>query len=347
MLALGFCVRLLLSHTALYFKSEDGGERILIITFGFFFLVMALGVLIIDERTLEFGLDSGYQNFTDSALIFLERQGIDSSGPVEITTFKIILAFLCSIIGSLLTFPGLRMAKLHLDSLKYSKDSPLKQVLLHVNFVLPYIMLLLWVKPIGRDILCGLNWKITTKIMSESVFDNLRIGMFVILAIVRLILLSTHLQSHLNSAYEKVENLRKESGRISNTEIQKMVARVFYFLGVVVIQYFTPVIMMLFLAFMYKTLGEYSWSGIFGDKADEFVNSFKRAQKINTNHTINSNVTETIVDKAVQFSVTFSGLRSVFTPVFYRGLLSFMLWWVCTAWTIAMSFGLYYHSTPT
>ena len=343
LLAIGFCVRLLLSQTGIYFKTEDGGERVLIITFGFFYLVLAMGILVVDENILEFGLVQGYENFSRSASQFLAEQGSDYSGPVSILTFKIILAFMCSFIGALLCFPGLRTAKLHLDCLRYSRENRGKQFLLHLNFILPLLIVLMWVKPIGRDMLCGLSWRITTRIIPENVFDNLRIFLFVILFVVRLLLLPTHLQSHLNLAHEKIQNMRKESGRISNIEIQKMVARVFYVLCMVTLQYLIPVILLLFLAFLYKTLGEYSWSGIFGEEAENFVSSFTKTPTIATTAD-SSTGNETIVDKAVQFSLTFSNLRKVFTPLWYRGLVSFVTWWVCTSWSISMGFGLYYHS---
>ena len=342
LLAIGFCTRVLISMTIAYFKAEDGGERILIATFGFMCLVVAMGVLVVDDNTLEFGLETGYNNFSEGANLLLEKQGIDSAGPVKFLTFKIILAFMCAIMGALLTFPGLRMAKLHLDTLKYCKESPGKQVLLYINFALPYILLVLWVKPLARDILCGLHWKITTKVFDETVFENVRICVFVVLCIFRLALMPLHIQSHLNLAYEKVESIRNESGRISNVDLKKMVTQVFYFVIIVVIQYITPVIILLFMAFLYKTLGGFSWSGSFGESTEEFVMSFRRASSLN--ETVAANTTATLVDKAAEFSLAFTELRSVFTPVFYRGLLSFLTWWVCAAWTMAMTFGLYYHS---
>ncbi|WAR07801.1 T161B-like protein [Mya arenaria] len=346
LLAIGFCVRVLIGMTAAYFKAEDGGERILIVTFGFFCLVLCMGILVIDDAVLEFGLEQGYRNFSEAATDLLKGQGIESAGPVHFLTFKIILAFLCSIIGALLTFPGLRVAKLYLDALKYSKENPFKQVLLHINFALPYIVLLLWVRPLSRDILCGLNWRVTTRVMTESVFDNFRIFMFVILCIIRILLLPIHVQSHLNMAYDKVQSIRKESGRISNVDLKKMIARVFYFIIVVTVQYLTPVIILLFMAFMYKTLGQFSWSGTLGETAETFVMSFKRTTvPLNTTASqTQSNATQTIVDRMGEISHTIGHLRAVFTPVFYRGLLSFLTWWTCAAWTLAMTFGLYYHS---
>ena len=47
------------SLTLAYWRADDTGERSMCISFGLFFLVLAMGILIIDESILEFGLDEG------------------------------------------------------------------------------------------------------------------------------------------------------------------------------------------------------------------------------------------------------------------------------------------------
>ena len=42
-----------------YFQGEDGGERAVCITFAAFFFVKAMATLVISERFLEFGLETG------------------------------------------------------------------------------------------------------------------------------------------------------------------------------------------------------------------------------------------------------------------------------------------------
>lgn len=63
------------------------------------------------------------------------------------------MAVCCGLLGSLFTFPGLRMAKMHWDSLKYCQGSKIKQILLNVSFVLPFILVILWIRPVSRDYL--------------------------------------------------------------------------------------------------------------------------------------------------------------------------------------------------
>lgn len=52
------------------------------------------------------------RNYSWMSLCFLFRRG-----PISKLTFKLILALLCSLIGAFLTFPGLRLAQMHLDAL--------------------------------------------------------------------------------------------------------------------------------------------------------------------------------------------------------------------------------------
>ena len=59
-----------------------------------------MAVLIVTENYLEFGLETGFTNFSDSAMQFLEKQGLESQGPVSKLTFKFFLAVFCSLIGA-------------------------------------------------------------------------------------------------------------------------------------------------------------------------------------------------------------------------------------------------------
>ena len=61
----------------------------------------------------------------------------------------------------------------------------------------------------------------------------------------------------------QVAELKQEAGKISNLELQRKVVRVFYYLCVVTLQYTAPMILILYLCFLYKTLGGGSWTGGF------------------------------------------------------------------------------------
>ncbi|KAK7016717.1 hypothetical protein SK128_013253 [Halocaridina rubra] len=115
-------------------------------------------MLIVDESKLEMGLDLAYQSFNTSAAAFLKAQGLDSEGPASKVTFKIILAMLCAVIGAFFTFPGLRLGKMHWDSLRYCTESKILKLLFHTSFVAPLFLVTMWIKPLTRHYLTERTW---------------------------------------------------------------------------------------------------------------------------------------------------------------------------------------------
>uniref|UniRef100_A0A2I3HX36 Transmembrane protein 161B n=1 Tax=Nomascus leucogenys TaxID=61853 RepID=A0A2I3HX36_NOMLE len=182
-----------------------------------------MAVLIVTENYLEFGLETGFTNFSDSAMQFLEKQGLESQSPVSKLTFKFFLAIFCSLIGAFLTFPGLRLAQMHLDALNLATEK-ITQTLLHINFLAPLFMVLLWVKPITKDYIMNPPLgKESIPLMTEATFDTLRLWLIILLCALRLAMMRSHLQAYLNLAQKCVDQMKKEAGRISTVELQKMV----------------------------------------------------------------------------------------------------------------------------
>ena len=346
LLAIASGLRVLASQAWLYLKggAGDGGERVLLITFSFFFLVFAMAILVVGDHVIELGLDQGYVNFSANAEEFLKKQGVSSQGPMSFLTYKIVLAFTGMIIGGLLTFPGLRFAKLHLDTLKYSQGRVFVQTLVQINYFLPILVLLLWVRPLARDLLCGKHFIMARAVIFEDQFDGLRFIIILACCALRLCLMPLFLQSHLNLAHERIEKMKKETGRISNVEIQKTVARVFFYLCVVAIQYIAPVFILLFLAFLLKTTGNYSWVSLFGETAVNFFSTTPKPGMTYPNFGNGNDTMATIAASAAEISTALSELREVFTPTWYRGIFQYLLWWSTTAWFTATTFGVMYYS---
>ena len=341
LLSIAFGLRVLLSQAWVYMRTEEGGERMLLVTFTFFFLVVAMGSLVMGDHIIELGIEKGYDNFSGNALKFLENQGVTSHGPMSFLTYRIVLSFIGMLLGGLLTFPGLRFAKLHLDTLKYSEGRLVIKFLLQVNYFLPLLGSLLYLKPLGRDLLCGKHFISARALIYDDQFDGLRFIIILLCCVLRISLMPLFLQSHLNLAFEKVEKLKKETGRIGNVELQKMVARVFFYLCVVAIQYITPVFIVLFLTFLLKTLGDYSWVSLFGETAVQFFTSSAKPGMSIPN--LGNSTLGTVVQSAADITTAIGELKGIFTPVWYRGILSYLLWWVQTVWFTTTSFGVMYY----
>ncbi|KAG8012104.1 hypothetical protein GBF38_004563, partial [Nibea albiflora] len=320
----------LFSLTAHYFKLEEGGERSLCITFAFFFFVKAMAILIVTENYLEFGLETGFANFSDSALHFLQHQGLESQGPISKLTFKLILALLCSLIGAFLTFPGLRLAQMHLDALNLTTDK-FTQTLLHINFLSPLIMVLLWVKPITKDYIMNPTLdKESVPLMTEQTFDTLRLWTIILMCVLRLAMMRHHLQAYLNLAQKGVDQMKKEAGRISTVDLQKM--------------YVAPLVMLLHTTLLLKTLGGHSW-WVYPEEdlpCTHEMNSVMGAAPA-VGPTPASAVETGARASVTQLSVALGGLRTVFSPLLFRGLFSFFAWWIAACLFSTSLFGLFYH----
>ncbi|KAE8635832.1 hypothetical protein XENTR_v10002755 [Xenopus tropicalis] len=259
-------------------------------------------------------------------------------GPVSKLTFKLFLAMLCSLIGAFLTFPGLRVAQMHLDALNQTTEK-LTQFFLHINFLAPLLMVLLWVKPITKDyILNPPLGKESVPLMTEDSFDTIRLWVIIVLCVLRLAMMRYHLQAYLNLAQKCVNQMKKEAGRISTMELQKMVARVFYYLCVIALQYMAPLVMLLHTTFLLKTLGNHSW-GIYTDSDSAVGATQANNQPFSELPCPNEKMKETVT----QITMALGGLKNIFTPLLLRGLLSFLTWWIAACLFSTSLFGLFYH----
>ncbi|XP_007430770.1 transmembrane protein 161A isoform X1 [Python bivittatus] len=324
-----------------YFRSKEGGERSVCLAFAFLFLLIAMLVLVVREEYLEFGLDAGLTNVHDNLEVFLKEQGWEWTIPVTKLTIKLGLVGLCSFIGACLTFPGLRLAQTQLDALKMVADQPKIQLLLHASFLAPVIVILMWVKPISRDLLLHAPMgKETVQIMSDTAYNSVRLWTIVVLCALRLAVTRYHLQAYLNLAERWVEQMKREAGRITVLEIQRKITRIYCYVTVVSLQYLAPIFLTLHCTLLLKTLGEYSW-GLYPEPA--LTSPAGDAIPVLQATTSDDPGKEDIQAAVEQITAALSALGTIFTPLFYRGLFSFCIWWIAACQVISTFFGLYFH----
>lgn len=344
LLVLGFAFKVLLSLWVQYFKGEESiGERSTCIVTGSAYLVIAMMILIVDENTLEIGLDKAYASFNHSASLFLDNQGLSSTGPASKVVVKFFLALWCGLVGSLFTFPGLRISKMHWDTLRYYKDQKLLLLLANISYASPLILVSLWIKPISRHYLTvrvfsGMNGPL----MTTSAFESMRLIAIIIAVLLRFILMPVYLQSYLNLAVQRLENQKKEAGRITNVDLQKKISAVFYYLCAVALQFIVPIIICLFFTFMYKSLGGYTWDGLF---RGSLIEKCPADESPKSTSIVNRDDNEkTVVQTAQDFQLALSSFKQIFTTDVYRGLLGLATWWSCFALFATSAMGMLYQS---
>lgn len=320
-----FAMKELLSLTAAYWRSDDSGERTMAVSFGFFFFILALGVLVVDERILDFQLEAGYNHFTQKLEDFYKGMDFTVRRAPSIWVFKILLAIISALVGALLGFPGIRYANMHLDSMYYVEKSTISRFaafLLNVSFFSPVFITLTWILPLSKDLLFVMNGKKMEMLISNETFIFIRIHTFIFIVLGRLLVSRQLLQSHLNSARQKVDKFKLETGRMSNREVQRTVARVFYYLSAAALQYLAPLLLMLFLGLMVRTLTY--------NMTDNVQSPFNDPHKQNMTNAERERQQYTFL------------IRSLFSVKLTKGICSYFAWWTSLTYFITSTFGLVY-----
>ncbi|XP_034376615.1 transmembrane protein 161A isoform X3 [Arvicanthis niloticus] len=338
LLTLAFSFKVFLMVTRLYFSTKEGGERSVCLSFAFLFLLLAMLVQVVREETLELGLEPGLASMTQHLEPVLKKQDWDWTLPVIKLVIRLGLVVLGSLLGAFLTFPGLRLAQTHQDALTLSADRPLLQLLLHTSFLSPLCTLWLWTRPVARDFLYQAPMRnMTFSVPSEGTFDSLRLWVLVSLCLLRLAVTRPHLQAYLCLAKARVEQLRKEAGRIEAREIQQRVVRVYCYVTVVSLQYLTPLILTLHCTLLLKTLGGYSWA--LSSTPPPLAPPQPSEALIPA---------DPAGDEAQQTVAQVAGiLGGLLTPLFLRGVLAYIIWWTAACQLLSSLFGLYLHQHLT
>ena len=247
LLVMVYTVGVLVAITSIYFTDELSTERSLCLVFTAFFLVCAMAVLIVDESSLEFGLDRSHKLLTKS---FVNVTGFEQFASFIFPNWllKLILAIMASIIGGLMIFPCFRFAQMHQDALSNARGRPVYRILYHLNYVLPLVVITMWMVPITRTPLTTGN----PPLITDQWFDICKIALLITTCLLRLSLLWPYLQAYLELAKCKVQVMRSTKERVSLVQVQKKVVYVFKFLCTVALQHVTPVILLLTLTLLYQ-----------------------------------------------------------------------------------------------
>ncbi|NXA43173.1 T161A protein, partial [Eudromia elegans] len=356
LLTVVFSVKIFFTVMRHYFRSEEGGERSVCLSFAFFFLLLAMVALVVREDYLEFGLEPGgcpgapaagteegspgLRRFAPAGLASvcsslesaLRPRGWDWMLPLAKLGFKVALVALCSFLGACLTFPGLRLAQTHLDALRDAAHEPLAQVLLHVGFLAPVVIVVMWIKPLCRDfVLHAPMGKQTVQLMSDGAYNTARLWTVVALCLLRVALARRHLQAYLGLAARWAAGLRRQAGRIPALEIQRKITRIYCYVPVVSLQYLGPLPAAPASdgAGPCVPAGNYSW-GLYPEPSVAAVPRPVRRDGAG----------EDVQAAAEQISAALGALG---TPLFLRGLFAFLTWWVAACQVVTSLFGLYFH----
>lgn len=379
-LVLVFCIKILWRLTAVYFRSDFSiGERSICIISGSIFLITAMVLLIADENHLEFELESAYRSFNESASAFVNNKTLSStlinvetrgkSKPVSFLLVKFIIAILCSLTGVVFTFPGLRFGQLQKALMEETESSPLSRTFCTINYLSPLFIIFLWVKPISRDLLTSQE----ILPMNDNTFDTLRIYCIILLNLFRFYQLPKYMAMFLCGAKNRITRFKRRGGTTTNKEVQVTISSIYNFTNVVAVQYILPILMCLFTAFMYTTMGGYSWipfsdqtthvnntiindydlqyedyndaTGNISTLAIEEIDQIEDAL-MESNMTLGKSPSEDVYENtaAILSMIDMAEIKKIFSPQVFRGIFGFATWWFHFTWFCTSTIGFVYHT---
>lgn len=303
---IGYTFKVLLALTRIYLSEELAHQRSILIVFTTLFFVCALGVLLVDESVLNFGLDTSHQNISQSVSIILGaflRSGKDMK-VIPMWGLKISLALLSNALSIVLIFPGFRFADTHFSTIYHSK-SPFFKMFLHANYIAPMFSLSLWIRPLTQDMVAGVS-VVNVLGVTEVSYNTFRVAVLLGVCLLRVALFRVYLQSYLDTAKWRVENLRHEQGRITIQQLRKKVSNIFLFYAALGVQYIAPYILLLCFSLLLLVSSANAVKGEESDLKRNTVNIFR---------------------------------LSGFGIGIFHGCVAFVCWWVCFTNTITSGFG--------
>ncbi|PIC54741.1 hypothetical protein B9Z55_003865 [Caenorhabditis nigoni] len=255
-----FVLQVLMTLSSYLVSSVD--ERGFMISIGAVYFLFAFIFAMNSHRIFDIQMLEAYDKLSTNIADFVESSGLFDNSTANIRDYRptnplmmyISLSVFFSMLSAMLVFPNFRCAMMYLKALEI--DGRIRRAVDHVAFLLPAFILASFSKPLVHQLVEG-----PRKIVSIEQLDIIRIYLLLFWVFTKFITRVSHLQAHLNLAYDKVAEMRAESGKVKNYTIQAMIYRYYRYLCCAAIQYFGPAILALLFALLLKTTGNLSWLG--------------------------------------------------------------------------------------
>ena len=289
----------------IYLDPKLPKERMSQVLLTIFMIACLVIILVLDNSVFDFKL----KDCLNELNTLIEKRFNLSSGNeaeyIPMWSLKAIIGVLASLIASVLVFPTLNYARLHFETLKSTK-SFLWRCFQNVSFILPLICGSLWIKPSSKISILPID--------PDKEDGGIRVDQYKALTILvcclsRFFLFRSMMQTYLNRAKDYAgTGSTDEDGNNGEARIKHKITSVFIFYCCSAIQYLGPVILLMMFVFLYTIS-----SGYF---------------KLLGNNAYNDH--DTVV--------------SLMSLSVYRGVFSFLTWWLCFCMFLISSLGSVIHS---
>lgn len=348
------CLLMLARLTSIYFKNEVSiGERSICIVSGCLFLLLAILVLIADERHLELRVTESLKSIGQAAApkiilpskdALLDPNEFDTPPtpptsplrPTSLIVLKLLIAVLCSLVGAIFTFPGFRFGQLHESLLANFSTSTFQRIVSITNYLAPVVVICLWIPTISRDVIKRQEYFE----VDDDKFDMWRAIFVVLVNVFRFALVRRYVQIFLASSANRIDRVRFRGGMTTNRELQILVASINNYANVVCVQYILPTLMCLFTSIMFATLTYYTTEGGSGPSLETESEENSAAKQLESLRYLLGDDQRTLIEVAEEYLFEF---RRFFSSEFLKDMLGFASWWFHFAWFCTTTAGVVYH----
>lgn len=352
LLVLVYCAKVLGTLTIVYFKQEEFfGERNLSIVSGCTFLLVAMCLLVADERYIDLGLEEARRSITKSFLSLDKRlsdqANKSSSFSVSIIFAKLIVSMICSFVGMMFTFPGFRFGQVHETLIVQPTITALQVIIYQINFMVPLFIFSMWIDAFSGFVIANSFGLLD----SETAFEIFRISCIIALNIMHLYFTPKYVSVFLKATIvQRIERLRQRGGKVTNQDIQLTVTRISSYVTIMTIQYVLPALMCLFSGIILLSTGisDSSVSNTTNTNGTATILS-NLTQQNQESDQINETLVAHILENTGNYWLDIYGAgrivewTKILSPEFFRGLVGFATFWLHFAWFATTATGVLYH----
>ena len=349
------------------YAGSNSGEFSVVLTLTSLALVISMICLIMD-RYLDFGLNESFKSFDIHLQAFYrDTVDITNKDYQNRTASRMLfngyLAIISTALAGLLSFPGLKAAQkfalLYKRKEGSASDGLIDQLISCFNFSMPFIVSILYLKPVKRfyhdrdyftlkndtEMRMGNfydNLSPADKKIADDRFNLMRVTVILVFCFIRMLTFSRYMQAFLTTPQKELTELRKEVGFTKATKIQEEIRKVNLATCITAIQYIAPTLMVFFLTLSLIGLGDIRIIDSFDGKMNTTFGRLIARENDQSSAAMKfgalwTKMTATLgLDDDISTGINMvssqkyklSSLLKIFNPVFFQGVMNYLLWFV-------------------
>lgn len=334
-----YCLKILWSVTAIYFRSEHSiGERSICIASGCIFFVIAMVTLTTTHNYLELGLNESELFSPNDETIEIDFNSSPKKiVPMSRIMLKLAIAVICASASVVLTFPGLRFGQLQQALVNQPENSNISQILYSANYISYLVVICLWIKPL-RDRLKDQD----LFPIDDAKFEMIRMSVVIFVNLLRFSLMPKYVAIFLISTVtNRFQRLKYGGGTTTNREIQILIASIYNYFNVIVIQYTLPVMLCFYSSILFILISYHKWSSSPRINEDPSTVLATGQSEIGSDSFLNRLIG--LEFDQSELMAYLEGFRRLISAEVLNSIFKFSTWWLHFTYLCTCTVGLTYH----